>query len=260
MSKVEKILLKGSVKQRALLITNHYVDISSGGKGYLSNGERNMLEESFKKPEEVRIYNHYKKMSFSVQLFIANISQFKLVYAELLERLEKYILIRRSNADMEDLVNILLDLIPDKKTRAKGIEIAKEFSNLPLWRHITNNKDDYVKVTENDKLLDDVISKIRINVKYEQKRLKAALNVVKDYLAENDFKVKVFSDYIKEVEKWAKSRKGKELSFTLSTRGSNEINHKGIRSILEKDLIELSYKDVEIDESLYSKFRREFFE
>jgi len=257
---VDKTLLRGSVRQRALLITNHYVDVSSGGKGYLSESERNTLEDSFKKPEEIRVYNQYKKMSYNVQLFITNISQFRLTYTELLERLEKYILLRRSNADMEDLVNNLLDLMPDKKTRAKGVKIAKEFSNISLWRSITTDKENYVQITHDGKLLDDVIDKIRINVKYEQKRLKAALAMIKDYLTETGFKVKAFSDYIKEVESWAKSKKGKELTSLLFDRGLNELKSKGVRSILEKDLLELSYEDVEIDKELYSKFRREYFE
>ena len=257
---VDKTLMKGSVKQRALLITNHYVDLSSGGKGYLTESERRTLDDSFKSSEEIKIYNQYKKMAQTVQLFISNISQFRFSYAELFERLEKYILLRRSNSDMEDLVNNLLDLMPDKKTRAKGVKIAKEFSNISLWRSITTDKENYVQITYDEKLLDDVIDKIRINLKYEQKRLKAALTVVKDYLDETGFKVKAFSDFIKEVETWAKSKKGKELTFLLVDKGLNELKGKGVRSLLEKSLLELPYEDVELDEEIYSKLKREYFE
>lgn len=257
---VDKTLMKGSVKQRALLITNHYVDLSSGGKGYLTESERRTLDDSFKSSEEIKIYNQYKKMAQTVQLFISNISQFRLSYTELLERLEKYILLRRSNSDMEDLVNNLLDLMPDKKTRAKGVKIAKEFSNISLWRSISTDKDNYIQITYDGKLLDDVIDTIRNNVKYEQKRLKAALTVVKDYLDETGFKVKAYTDYIKVVESWAKSKKGKELTSLLVDKGLNELKGKGVRSILEKSLLELSYEDVELDEEIYSKLKREYFE
>lgn len=256
---VDKTLLKGSVRQRALLLSNHYIDLSSGGKGYLSESEKNTLENSFKKPEEIRVYNQYKKMSYNVQLFITNISQFRLTYAELLERLEKYILLRRSNADMEDLVNNLLDLMPDKKTRVKGVKIAKEFSSVSLFRSITTDKENYVKIIHDKNSLDDVIDNIRNNVKYEQKRLKSALAMIKDYLSETGFKVKAFSDYIKEVENWAKSTKDKELTSLSFNKVTDKLKSNGFKYILEKDLLELSYEDVEIDKELYSKFRREYF-
>jgi hypothetical protein len=257
-SSIEKALTKGSAKQKALLVSNHVATVSTGGKPLLSDSEFHSLVDSFKSSQEIEIYNRYRKMFDAVRIYLTNLTQWQHSYQEKLERLDKFILLRKSNADMEDLINNLLELMPDNKTRAKAVKIAEGFSNPALMRGIHTDKEGYIQILHKGKLLDEAIKKLQEAVKKEQVNFKTAIQVIKDYLKETGFNVTLYLAFVKDAENWAKSKKGKEFSMCMSIRPNEDVLNPSLLQLLEKGSLELEYKDVEIDSDIYDRYRRDY--
>lgn len=255
---VEKTLLKGTPKQRAILLANHLSEVNLGGKGFLSDSEVSALTNSFESDSEIKLYNLYNRRFRLVGGYLSNLSQARLSYKEALERLEKYLLLRMGNDDFEDAVNNLLDLMPDKKTKAKGLKLVKSFSRLPLHRHIKPDEAGLIRIESNH--LDEVISTLRERVRQEQVSLKTSIQALKDYLDETGFNVKVFKAFLKEVENWAKSEKGMSLPLTTGLErgmGLDDFEPHGLKPLREKHKLEADYESVQIDKDVYDRLRRD---
>jgi len=258
---VEKTLLKGTPKQRALLIANHLSEANLGGKGFLSDSELAALIDSFESESELKIYRAFKRRYEVVSAYLANLSQARLSYKEVLERLEKFLLIRMGNDDFEDVVNNLLDLIPDKKTQLKGLQLVKSYHRLPLYRSIKPDKAGLIRIDSNR--LEDIIAQLRERVNQEQVSLKTSIQALKDYIDETRFNVKVFKAFLKEVENWAKSQKGMTLTFMSSLErspksiGNDDFEPNGLTCLREKHKLEADYGSVQVDKKVYERLRWE---
>jgi hypothetical protein len=258
---VEKILLKGTPKQRALLIANHLSEANLGKKGFLTDSELAALTDSFESELELKVYRTFKRRHEFVSAFLANLSQARLSYKEVLERLEKFLLIRMGNDDFEDVVNNLLDLIPDKKTKAKGLTLVKSYQRFPLYRFIKPDEAGLIRIDDNR--LDEIIEQLRKRVNQEQISLKTSIQALKDYMEETGFNVTVFKMFLKEVEHWAKSQKGMTLTLMSSlARGPmgvrlDTFENNGITQLREKHKLEADYASVQIDKDVYDRLRRE---
>ena len=253
---IEKSLAKGTAKQRVILLANHIAEVNLEGKGLLSSAEVNSLTDSFKTDQEITVYNRYRGIYDEVRNYLGTLAQLRFTYACAIEKLEKLISLRRSNYDVEDLVNNLLDLMPDKKTKAKALKRIKAFDNIALMRSIRVDKDGYVDLTEEPRLLDNAIDETRKEALLEQVRLKTGIILLKDYLSETRLKVKVFTAYVKEIENWAKSKKG--LTNLLVDKAVK--NNLALKEFAKKDASEKPYVEVEVDRKLYDKWRKDFFE
>ncbi len=259
-SSIEKILTKGSTKQRALLLANHIAEINYGDKGFLTSQEIQAIRNSFNKEHEIETYNRYKRMFDKVQVFLTNLSQYRLSYMEALTRLDKLILLRMGNYNLEDLVNNILDCISNKSERDKAINIAVGFSNPFLERTIKKDKDGYIKVISTDGPLEHLIQELRTKINEEQVNLKTSIQFIKDYITENNFKIKVFWDFIKKIEKWAKDKENKGLSFFSTEAALSCAESEQLKKIIERNVLELDYDKVEIDSEKYQYLRQGYFD
>lgn len=260
-SAIEKVLLQGTPKQRALLLANHLSEVNLGGKGFLSDSEFTSLTSSFESESELKVYNLYNRRFRLVGTFLTNLSQARLSYKEALERLEKYLLLRMNNDDFEDAINTLLNLMLDKQTKDKGLKLLKSFNRLPLYRWIKPDDSGLIRIEENR--LSEIIDQLRERVRQEQISLKTSIQALKDYLDHTGFNVKVFKAFLKEVENWAKSEKGMTLLFSESLeRGPKGLDldtsrAKELKRLRNKYTLEMDYEEVQIDQDFYDRIRRD---
>jgi hypothetical protein len=255
---VEKTLLKGTPKQRAILLANHIAEVNMDGKGFLTEAEFTALSNSFKTDQEIAAYNRYRKVYDLLRNFLPNLSQARMTYQITLERLEKFILVRRSNYDFEDAINSMIELMPDKKTKDAAKKRIKHFSNMALLRSIETDKEVFIKATAKGGLLDDSIKEAKKTAKVEQIELKTGITLVKDYLSETGINVKVFAAFVKQIENWAKSKKGLSQIGMIGRTGS--LNQAVKPFIDAETLEETPYDKVEIDRELYAKWKEDHFE
>ena len=127
---IGKILTTGSPKQRILLIAE---DIARGKyfqEKLLTDSDFNQLSNSFKKPNEIKLWNEFRRLDDTVTNAIVNLQGLKFEVLMNYSNLRGYILVWNSIENTELLVNSVLHEIKDPKERkriaedgAKGIDL-----------------------------------------------------------------------------------------------------------------------------------------
>lgn len=252
---VEGAILKGSAKQRAILIANDIAEKNLGGSGLLTDDEISAIVASFKTERDILAYRKYRKIFDALNLYCTHLSGSQFRYSASIAKLEKFILIQDSNSDLEEVVNQLLDLIPKGDQRSKALEITKRCDNLILYRRFEIDEDDYIKVGQ-DRGLDEVILQARKTVIKEQLELKTSIEVFKDYVKETGFRVQQFTAFVKGVENYLRSIKNPVMERKkLRCKQSKQ---KIIQKIADRYCLEPNYDDIEIDRARYSKIWEEY--
>lgn len=247
--------MKSSAKKRALILANHLAETNIGEKGFLTEEEFNALVDSFRSEKEIETYNQFRKIFEKMQMFLSNLSQFRLVYIETLQKLDKFILVKMSNNEFEDFTNRLLDLIGDEK-RSQVMELAKKYQEPMLLRMIEEDNN-YIKVKGKSKLIELIIG-LQGKAKAEQIQLKTAIKVAKDYIKETGFNVLVITKFIQDVENWAKD-KSKGLMTKLIPEPYDHLSaDKDLKKILDSNIVEPDYKNIPIDPDKYQYFKEGF--
>jgi len=258
---VEKILNKGTPKQRLILLSNHIVDQRATGKGWLTDAEFNSLVDSFKSSQEIKLYNHFRRLHLTVANAVSELYVVRLAHEIEASLLLRRINLRQSNVNTEELVNNLLDLFPDKKTRDRAIQVAKRYSNPAIFRIFKEDGSGYVNLghgTVAGDYLEREIEKRREIVRKSQAELKTRIAVIRDYMDETGFNIKAFKDVLNGIEAWAKSEKD-ALSMMTPKELRKNFNPRHA-SFLEQNYIEADYDEVKIDPEKYEQYLAEMRE
>jgi hypothetical protein len=119
---ISKILTTGSAKQRLLLIVEDNARAIYGMDKLLTDHEYNQLSDSFKKPNELRLWNEFKSYSASVGNGILNLQGVKYEVLMNYSNLRGYIILWNSIENAEVMVNSVLHEIKDPKERKRIAE------------------------------------------------------------------------------------------------------------------------------------------
>ncbi len=274
---IGKILTTGTPKQRILLIAE---DIARGRyfkDRLLTDHEFNQLSDSFKKPNEIKLWNKFMRAEETVANAIVNLQgglfEVKMNYSNL----RGYILLWNSIENAELLVNSVLHEIKDPQERkriadsgAKGIDI--------LFSKTEPDQEGYIEIKvdfEKDSYKDE--NGKRIGFKDKPRKTKKyslwyVMNNVKreattsaikwlswekalqDYIEEQGFNIKTYKDKIQEMRDevytpiigWAKYYG--ELNIGV------EVNPK-LNELLEKYAICPNIEELEINIEEYNFFK-----
>jgi len=202
---ISKILIKGSTKQKLLLLNSEFSSILSGEKPSLTENERQEISNSFKTPQEIRAYNRNAQIHRNIGFALPILEAKELEYKEAIAHLNGFTVALRDYSNTETLLNTILYQIPDKKLRNK---IKKNILSSPLtYAHITENEidngEDLIKVniekTEGYSLQDmiDAFSKKATDVLTQAKTY---ITVMRDYLINEDVFHKGFKELFKKHE------------------------------------------------------------
>jgi hypothetical protein len=274
---IGKLLTTGSPKQRALLIAE---DIARGKyfqDKLLSDSEFNQLSDSFKKPNEIKLWNEFRNAHATVGNAIINLQgllfEIKMNYSNL----RGYILVWNSIENAELLVNSVLHEVKDAKERrriaengAKGIDLLFSKTELDQEGYIEIKIDFKKDSSENDndnligfkdkpkKTKETTLWYVMNNVKQE-----AITSVIKflswesailDFMEDKGFNVKTYKDKIKEMTTqvyspiigWAK------YSGELNTG----LPHPRLEEIIKKYSICPNMDELKVDEAQYNWFKK----
>ena len=141
---IERILKQGSVKQKIKLYMTDIAlvnvnwdnldyeikgkELKIKGTKLLSDRERELLWSSIKDPKDVKYYNELRKWNQAFLMFKEKFS------IELMKLHAIFYMIDRSNTEEiernkgRDIINEILDVIPEKKTREKALNKAIELT------------------------------------------------------------------------------------------------------------------------------------
>lgn len=236
---ISTLLNSGSPKQKALLIAEHYARIKYGFDEILTDSEVNRISDSFKKPNEIKIWNKVKRDDATVNNAILNLQGLKFEVLMHYSNLRGYILMWNTIENAELLSNCILSEIADPKERKR---IAEKSSGLahPLFTLPSVDEEGFIDMSidfERDTWIDSKGKRIDIKgkpVKSKDHSLLYVMNNVRkeavdsatkfisfreailDYIEEEGFKVKTFTDIIQSMTEdvyrpiigWAKYREG----------------------------------------------------
>jgi hypothetical protein len=267
---IGKILTTGSPKQRILLIAE---DIARGKyfqEKLLTDSDFNQLSNSFKKPNEIKLWNEFRRLDDTVTNAIVNLQGLKFEVLMNYSNLRGYILVWNSIENAELLVNSVLHEIKDPKERkriaesgAKGVDLL--FSKTaPDQEGYIDIKIDFEKQTYKGK--EPEVTKeysllyVMNNVKEEATasaiRFISWRQAILDYMEENNFNIKTYKEILQgftdrvytPIIGWEKY--------------SGEINtglpHPQVEKILKKYAITPKIEELEVDEVVYNTFKIDF--
>ena len=103
---IGKILTTGSPKQRLLLLAEDNARAKYSQEGLLTEHEINQLSESFKKPNEIQLWNKWLKVDRVVSTAIMNLQGLKFEVLMHYSNLRGYILVWETIQEAEVLSTI----------------------------------------------------------------------------------------------------------------------------------------------------------
>lgn len=273
---IGKIITTGSPKQRMLLIAE---DVARGKyfqEKLLTDSEFNQLSNSFKKPNEIKLWNEFRKLDDTVTNAIVNLQGLKFEVLMNYSNLRGYILVWNSIENTELLVNSVLHEVKDPKERKRIAEDGAKGTDL-LFSKTEPDQEGYIEIKvdfEEDGEMIGFRDKPRKTKEYS---LWYVMNNVKkevetsvtkylsweratlDFMEERGFNVKTYKEKIEEMTTqvyspiigWAKYR------GELNLKGRP---HPRLEEIIKKYAICPNIGEIKVDEAQYNWFRRYFLD
>lgn len=276
---ISKILTTGSAKQRLLLIAENGARETYGKELILTDHEFNQISQSFKKPNEIKLWNQWLQHSRKIINAINNLQGLLFEVKMNYSNLRGYILVWNSIENAELLVNSVLHEIKDTKERKRVAESGAKAVDL-LFSKTAPDEEGYIDIkidferdTHKNKQGKYVNPKEE-SVKTKEHSLLYVMNNVKseatasvirfitwrqatlDYMEETGYNVKTYKDVIQgftdqvyaPVIGWAKYQG--ELNIGLP--------HPQIEKLLKKYAITPNVEELEINEEEYNSFKNDF--
>jgi len=260
---IGKILTTGSTKQRILLLAEDNARESYGQQRLLTDHEINQLSESFKKPNEIKLWNKWIRIDRVLTTSIMNLQGLKFEVLMQYSNLRGYILMWETIQRAEDMSNYILHEIKDQEERIKISSQAGKMGNF-LFTDIKTDKEGYL----------DMNIDFEIDIKSEKYSLwfvmssvkKEAINsaikflswreAILDYMEEEGFSIKTYRDIInsmtesihKPVISWTKYQQ-EELITQTPNRDEK---------LRAKYAIVPNTRELEVDTEIYNYFKKEF--
>jgi len=274
---IGKLLTTGSPKQRVLLIAE---DIARGKyfqDKLLSDSEFNQLSDSFKKPNEIKLWNEFRNADATVGNALINLQgllfEIKMNYSNL----RGYILVWNSIENAELLVNSVLHEVKDAKERRRIAEDGAKGIDL-LFSKTEPDQEGYIEIKidfEKDSYKDENGKRVGYKekgIKTKELSLWYVMNNVKketetsvikylswesailDFMEDKGFNVKTYKDKIKEMTTQVYS------PIIGWAKYSGELNtgfpHPRIEEIIKKYSICPNMDELKVDEDQYNWFKK----
>jgi hypothetical protein len=273
---ISKLLTTGSPKQRMLLIAEDIARGKYSQDKLLTDHEFNQLSESFKKPNEIKLWNEFRRLDETVANAINNLQGVKFEVLMNYSNLRGYILVWNSIENTELLVNSVLHEIKDPKERKRIAEDGAKDINL-LFSKTEPDQEGYIEIKvdfekdsykdENGKLIGYkekprktkeyslwyVMNNVKKEVENSVIKYLSWESALLDFMEDKGFNVKTYKDIIKEMTTqvyspiigWAK------YSGELNTR----LPHPRLDEIIKKYAICPNVGELKVDEAMYSWFK-----
>ena len=279
---IGKILTTGSPKQRLLLLAEDNARAKYSQERLLTDHEINQLSESFKKPNEIQLWNKWLKVDRVVTSAIMNLQGLKFEVLMHYSNLRGYILVWETIQEAEVLSNHILHEIKDQEERIKISSQAGKLGKF-LFTDIQTDKEGYLDINidfekdtyrdENGKLVgvkEKGIKSKKYSLWYVMNNVKKeAINsaikflswreAILDYMEEEGFSIKTYKDIInsmtedihKPIIGWTKYQSDEKLFIP-------DLPHNRADKLKAKYAITPNTRELEVDTEIYNYFKKEF--
>jgi hypothetical protein len=273
---ISKILTTGSAKQRLLLLAENTGGLNFGKPAILTDHEINQLSDSFKKPNEIKLWNEWLKIERKIGVAIMTLQgllfEVKINYSNL----RGYILVWNSIENAELLVNSVLHEIKDPlerkriaKSGTKGVDLL--FSKTaPDEEGYIDIKVDFEKESyKGSKYNSEPVVTKEYSLLYVMNNVKneATTSAIKflswreailDYMDETGFKVKAYKDVIQNFTDQVYAPVIGWDKYQSDIRTFTDLPHPTLDKIKSKYAITPIIGDLKVDKVIYNNFKNEF--
>lgn len=279
---IGKILTTGSPKQRLLLLAEDNARAKYSQERLLTDREINQLSDSFKKPNEIQLYNKWLKVDRVVTSAIMNLQGLKFEALMHYSNLRGYILVWETIQEAEVLSNHILHEIKDQEERIKISSQAGKLGSF-LFTDIQTDKEGYLDINidfEKDTYKDEngkLVGVKEKSIKSKKYSLWYVMNNVKkeaigsaikflswreailDYMEEEGFSIKAYKDVINSFTEdihrpiigWTKYQSDEKLFIP-------DLPHNRADKLKAKYAITPNTRELEVDTEIYNYFKKEF--
>lgn len=273
---LSKILTTGSLKQKLILVAENNARGVYGKELLLKDKDVNQIADSFKKPNEIKLWNKWLKHSRVIVGAITNLQgclfEVKMNYSNL----RGYILVWNSIENAELLVNSVLHEIKDPVERKRIAEGGTKGVDL-LFSKTTSDQEGYIDIKidfEKDsykgKTYKDKPTKTKkFSLAYAMNNVKqeATASAIKfiswreailDYMAEEGFNVKTYKEVLKEFTKQVEAPIIGWNKYQSEIPTFTSLPNPALDKLKSKYNITPIIDELEVDIDIYNYFKNEF--
>ena len=258
---IDKVLTSGSPKQRLLLIAEERARGKYFKERLLTEGEFNKLNESFRKPNEVKLWNEFRNLDDTITNAIINLQGKMFEVLMNYSNLRGYILVWNTIENAELLVNSVLHEIKNQEERRRIAKAGATDVNILLVK-TEPDQEGYIDINIDPK-------EEKINLQYAMNNVKKEVetSVIQylsweratlDFMEERGFNVKTYKEQIKIMT--AKIYEPIIGWDKYSGEISSPLSHPRLERIVKKYAICPNMDDLKVDEEEYNWFRRYFLD
>jgi hypothetical protein len=271
---IGKLLTTGTAKQRLLLIAEDRARVTYGEERILTDSDFNKLLDSFKKPNEIKLYNQFLGYTKAVNIGVLNLQGLKYEATRNYSDLRGYILLLNSYENSEILANSILNEIKDPVERERLAKIGASVNTL-LFSQAVVDKEGFIdiqtnvkkptkdskgnpknkEILENKLTLWEVMNNVKRKAETSAIRYLSWEKALLDFMEDKGFNVKTYKDKIEllSTEIWA------PIIHWAKYYGENNtgLSKPRVERLLTKYKIAPERDLYKIDGAEYSFFRKE---
>jgi len=277
---ISKVLNSGSPTQRMKLLAEDIARGKFNKERVLSDAEFNALSDSFKKPQEIRVYNKYSQADRTVTNGIMNLQGLKYEVLMHYSNLRGYILVWQTMEEAELLANGILNETKDLEERKRIAEVGKKGVSL-LFAELETDQEGYLDIQIDFDKDRPTLSKERDPDREKRITLWGVMNNVKaqaikkatefsswrqailDYMDEENFNIKTYKEILDQFaqEVYSPIIQWHKYNPDVKEFISPELPHKRADNLKDYYSILPKLSDIaEVDEEVYSWFRNYILE
>jgi hypothetical protein len=258
---IDKVLTSGSPKQRLLLIAEERARGKYFKERLLTEGEFNKLNESFRKPNEVKLWNEFRNLDDTITNAIINLQGKMFEVLMNYSNLRGYILVWNTIENAELLVNSVLHEIKNQEERRRIAKAGATDVNILLVK-TEPDQEGYIDIN-----IDPKEEKISLQYAMNNVKKEVETSVIQylsweratlDFMEERGFNVKTYKEQIKIMT--AKIYEPIIGWDKYSGEISSPLSHPRLERIVKKYAICPNMDDLKVDEEEYNWFRRYFLD
>ena len=258
---IDKVLTSGSPKQRLLLIAEERARGKYFKKRLLTEGEFNKLNESFRKPNEVKLWNEFRNLDETITNAIVNLQGKMFEVLMNYSNLRGYILVWNTIENAELLVNSVLHEIKNQEERRRIAKAGATDVNILLVK-TEPDQEGYIDINIDPKEEEISLRYAMNNVKKEVEtsviRYLSWERATLDFMEERGFNVKTYKEQLKKMT--AKIYEPIIGWDKYSGEISSSLSHPRLERIVKKYAICPNMDDLKVDEEEYNWFKRYFLD